>query len=220
MKSHIRFLLICLAITLLAATYTIWIFPSLPAKIPVHFNAAGVADRYDDKATGAWFMIWLMLGMGALFTILPAISPKSKSIESFRSSYDAIVFGLMGFFLLLQIAMLQSTTGKFSMSVGITVAVCALIAYLGNFMGKVTPNYFVGIRTPWTLESPAVWERTHRLGAKLMVGAALIGMIAALAGAPTMFIIPLVVIAVLIPVPYSYWIYREQNKATNENQSA
>ncbi|QYK53950.1 MAG: SdpI family protein [Fimbriimonadaceae bacterium] len=207
------FLLTCFAIVAATAIYTAMVYPKLPAEIPVHFNAAGVADRYEAKESGAWLMVWMMGGMTALFAILPHLSPKTKSIEAFRSTYDSIVYAVLAFMLLIQFAMLQAAKGQVNVSMYITVAVCGLFAFLGNLMGKVTPNYFVGIRTPWTLESPVVWERTHRLAAKLMTYSAIAGITLALIGASPIVVMAMVITAVLIPVPYSYWVYRDQSRA-------
>lgn len=204
------FILNCAAIIAATAIYTVMVFPALPAEIPVHFNAAGVADRYEAKESGAWLMIWVMCGLTALFAALPHLSPKTKSIEEFRPTYDSIVYAVLAFMLLIQFAMLNASKGQVNTSMYITIAVCGLFAFLGNLMGKVTPNYFVGIRTPWTLESPVVWERTHRLAAKLMTYTAFAGIGLTLVGTSPLVVMAIVITAVLIPVPYSYWIYREQ----------
>lgn len=209
MNRQLKFILICLSIIAVTAIYTGIVYSSLPAQIPVHFNIAGEADRYENKETGGFFVIWLMLGMTILFSVLPALSPKSKSIDSFRSTYELIIYGLLGFMAVMQVAMLNASSQQFNMSLWVTVAMCGLFAFLGNLMGKVTPNYYVGIRTPWTLESDTVWERTHRLAAKLMVFSSIGGIIAALLGAPMAVVICVVLLAILIPVPYSYWLYRE-----------
>lgn len=178
----------------------------------MHFNAAGQADRFESKQTGAWFMIYMMGGLALMFAALPIMSPKTKSIEQFRPTYDALTFGLMLFMGGMQsITLNASGTNKLSM-VPFGLLMCALFGFLGNLLGKVTPNYFVGIRTPWTLESPENWERTHRFAARICVGASILGALIILAGGSILVAISIVITAMLIPVAYSYWLYIQTNK--------
>ena len=213
MNSNLRLFIGCTVITAFAAAYTFVTFPHLPEQIPVHFNAAGVPDRYESKTTGAWLMIYVMAGMALMFTILPVLSPKTKSIEEFRKTYDSICYGTMLFMVGIHYLTL-SAAGKSQLSnLAFGLLMCGLFGFLGNMLGKVTPNYFVGIRTPWTLESPENWERTHRLAARLSVATAGIGAVLILLGVSPVLPILLCASSLIAPVGYSYWLYNQSNKS-------
>jgi uncharacterized membrane protein len=104
-----------------------------------------------------------------------------------------------------------SITGEGLPPAIVGIGLSALIGVMGNRMGKVRQNFFLGIRTPWTLVDPEVWVRTHRLAGKLMVGAALISLFLSLTGASMLIVLPLVLFSVLAPAAYSYLLYRKLN---------
>ncbi|MFM9873554.1 MAG: SdpI family protein [Fimbriimonadaceae bacterium] len=215
MNKNLRLFIGCLLLTGLAAAYTAKVFPQLPDQIPVHFNAAGTPDRYEAKGSGAWLMVYVMAGMSAMFAVLPFLSPKTKSIESFRKTYDILIAGIMLFMLGMHVVTLNaSSTGKLS-PLGFGLLMCALFGFLGNMLGKVTPNYYVGIRTPWTLESPENWERTHRFAARLSVGASILGAIIILIGGPLLIAMSIVVLSLIVPVGYSYLLYTQASKSSD-----
>ncbi len=215
MNPNLRNFIGCLIITGLAAAYTLKVFPTLPEQIPVHFNAAGVPDQYQAKGSGAWVMIYVMAGLGLLFSILPALSPKTKSIESFRKTYDILVYGIMFFMVGIHIITLGAAGNSQLSTVGFGLLMCIFFGFLGNLLGKVTPNYYVGIRTPWTLESPENWERTHRFAARLSVAASILGAAIIIAGGQFMVAIGIVVASLIFPVGYSYWLYTQSNRSEN-----
>lgn len=212
MKPSLRLLLICLAMAGATALYTASVYQRLPSQVPVHFNAQGLADRWQDKSSGAWYTVWIMLGMGALFVVLPSLSPKTKSIEPFRKTYDTIVIGLMAFMLGLQIITLGAAEKAQLSNVGFGLLMCALFGFLGNMLGRVTPNYYVGIRTPWTLESPTNWERTHRFAARAAVATAAAGALIVLAIGSVVLAISVAVAGLIAPVGYSYWLFVKDSK--------
>lgn len=216
MNQNLRLLIGCLILTGIAALYTLAVFPSLPDQIPVHFNAAGEPDRFDAKSTGAWLMIYVMAVMAVIFASLPFLSPKTKSIESFRKTYNWLVFGIMIFMLGIQIVTLNaSNSGKLS-PIGFGLLMCSFFGFLGNLLGKVTPNYYVGIRTPWTLESPENWERTHRFAARLSVGASIVAAMLILFGGSLILAMGIVISSLIVPGGYSYWLYTQSNGARNK----
>jgi len=193
---------------LATSVYTAVVLPSLPDHIPVHWGINGQPDRYDAKGPGAWSTVAIMAIMWVLFMVLPKISTKTKSISNFRDVWDLTVIYVLAFFMLLQPILLQGPPKGLDIVKVIMAAVCLLFTLIGNLLGKVTPNYFMGIRTPWTLESPEVWERTHRLAARLMVGAGVVGFVLSLAGAFWVGF-ALVMVASLAPVVYSYFLYKK-----------
>lgn len=215
MNPNLRLILITAGIAALAAAYTAAVFPSLPAQIPVHFDAAGRPDRYEAKETGAWLTLWVIIGMGVLFAILPAISPKSKPIDSFRRTYDIIAIGSLLFMAAIHVVVLNAAKGDALSPTVLGIIICMMLGFLGNFLGKVTPNYFVGIRTPWTLESPEVWERTHRFAATTSVIASVLGILIILATGNAAIGILGATSALMLSIPYSYFLYVKLKKAPN-----
>jgi immunity protein, SdpI family len=214
-----------LALVLVVAAFLISVlfYGRLPEKIPTHWNIHDEVDAYSSKAFGAFVMPAVMAGLFLLFLALPAISPRGFRFESFRSVWGILQSAVLGLLLLAHALVLFAALGKpVDVPRGIEAGVGLLIAVLGNFLGKVSRNFFVGIRTPWTLASEEVWLRTHRLGGKLFVLAGLAMFVLALAGAgPLATNVPLIA-AALVSVAASYFIYRrvEGFKEIPENNSA
>jgi uncharacterized membrane protein len=200
-----------LALILVVAAFLISavLYGRLPEKIPSHWNLRGEVDSYSAKPFGPFVMPAVMAGLFLLFLALPAISPRGFRFESFRAVWGILQSAILGFLFLIHALVLLSAMGKpVDMTRGIEAGVGLLIAVLGNFMGKVTRNFFVGIRTPWTLASEEVWLRTHRLGGKLFLAAGLAMFVLALAGASPIVTGVVLGAAALVSVAASYVIYR------------
>lgn len=196
----------------LALLYAAVLYPWLPAKIPCHWNIRGEVDGWIDKFWGVLMTPGTMLLMLAMMLGLPAISPRSFRIESFLGTWNYamfIIIGLMGYihFIMLQAALHpQIDMGRLLLG-----GMFLFFALIGNVLGKVRRNFWMGVRTPWTLASDSVWIATHRLAGRLMVGAGLLGMVLALLGVSPVFCFTLFLIAALYPALYSFILYRKQN---------
>ena len=130
-------------------------------------------------------------------------------MESFRAAYGVIILSLMAFLLLTTVAALFAARGAgLNLNLVIGIGLGLLFFVLGNYMGKVRKNFFVGIRTPWTLASDEVWYRTHRLGGWLFAAAGVITIVATLMGLPLLVMVASIALAGLVPVVYSFLIYR------------
>ena len=193
---------------LATAVYTALTLPKLPDQIPVHWGVNGQPDRYSDKGSGAWFMVGMMVVLWLVFLAIPYISTKTKSISNFRDVWDLTAIYVVAFMGMTQVITLMGPQKNFDVVRVMMAAMCLLFTLIGNLLGKTTPNYFMGIRTPWTLESPEVWERTHRLAARLMVGGGVVGFILSLAGAYWIGL-GLVLAGTIYPVFYSYFLYKK-----------
>lgn len=187
------------------------IWNQLPESVPMHWNIQGEIDRYGPKS-----QVWILpaITSGLIYLILlvvPAIDPKKKIAQMGRK-YDQLKFALVASMSALAcviIYMIQQ--GESAGTTPILVIVGLLIAVLGNYMKTVQPNYFIGIRTPWTLEHPEVWEKTHRLGGKIwFAGGILMIVLAFLTGSQWQLylILGLPIILAVIPLVYSYQEYR------------
>jgi uncharacterized membrane protein len=195
--------LVVLAFALVAAAYD-----RLPEYVPTHWNADGVVDRKMAKPWGPFVLPLTMAGVFALLLVLLHISPRNYEMEPFRRAYGMIQLGILGFAFAMNGLVLAAGLG-WAVPVNrlLPVGIGALLVIIGNFMGKVTTNFFVGIRTPWTLAEPEVWLRTHRFAGKVIVFGGLAIVVAGLLGAGLRFLIVGMLLTVLAPAIYSYLIY-------------
>ena len=152
----------------------------------------------------------IMLGMLGLFAVLPWLSPRQFEVESFRSTYLYIMVVIVAFMAYLHALMLWSAiSGQVTMQKTNLGVLCLLHVLLGNVMGKVKRNFYVGIRTPWTIADERVWNATHRLGAKTMFVGGLAGLILAFAGARFWVVMATLIASVLMPAIYSLVYYKQ-----------
>jgi uncharacterized membrane protein len=195
--------LVVLALALVAAVYD-----RLPEYVPTHWNAVGVVDRKMAKPWGPFVLPLTMAGVFALLLALPCISPRKYEMEPFRRAYGMIQLGILGFAFVMNVFVLLAGLG-WAVPVNrlLPVGIGALLVIVGNFMGKVTTNFFVGIRTPWTLAEPEVWLRTHRFAGKAIVFGGLAIAVAGLLGTSLHFVMLGVLLTALVPAIYSYLMY-------------
>jgi len=185
-------------------------YPHLPEVIPVHWDPRGHVNEWGPKWSLFLLGPGIMVFMVLLFAAIPWLSPKQFEVESFRATYLYIMIMIVSMMAYAQILIVLAALGvPFDMTRAVEGCVCLLIALLGNVMGKVRRNFFVGIRTPWTLTNERVWNATHRLGAKTLFAGGLAGLLAVILKAP--FWLPLAAIAIsaLIPVTYSLVFYKQ-----------
>jgi len=160
-------LLVILAVPLVAA---ILIYPSLPEQVPIHWNLQGEVDDFGSRAFGAFFLPLLNIAMYPLFVFIPRLDPKRANYLNFEGSYLAIRYVLHLFFVLMfGITMAAALGHPVDVGKWIAASVALLFAVMGGLMGRISHNYFVGFRFPWTLASEEVWIRTHRFGSRLTV---------------------------------------------------
>ena len=190
-----------------------WAYSSLPESIPAHWNIHGRVDGHGSRAT-VFFMPAVAFGMLLFFALLPALSPRQFEVDSFRSTYLYLMVVVTGLLVYLQGVILMATFReigggpRFDLGRALLFGLFVFFGLMGNVMGKVRKNFYIGIRVPWTLASDRVWNDTHRLAAWLMVAGAVVGLILVVVGAP--IIAPFVVLigSLLIPVVYSFFHYK------------
>lgn len=185
------------------------LYQNLPDPVPTHWSLSGRPDGFMPKPWGAFAMPLLMAGVYLVLLVLPKISPRGFQMDRFAETWATVRTLAMAFLFLIGLVALAAAAGvPLPMDRAMLVPVGLLLAVLGNFMGKFTRNFFIGIRTPWTLASEEVWLRTHRLGGKIFVVCGLAVAAAGLLGAPFAVAFGIVMLAALIPVVYSYLLYR------------
>jgi uncharacterized membrane protein len=191
-----------------AFAMTAMAYPSLPAVIPTHWNAAGVADGFMPKTVGAWLVPGVSAGTLALFLVLPLVSPRGFEMTGFSGAFAVMRRSVLVFLTFIHgVALLIGLGRDIDMTKAAWGGTGLLLAIIGNYFSKVRKNFFVGIRTPWTLANDEVWERTHRFGGRLWVPGGLLICLAGLAG-QSAWLLPALLVMALVPCVYSYLIYR------------
>lgn len=204
-----RSLIVSAVFVLTALGVAIWLWPRLPAQVPSHWDMAGKVDGYMPRFWAAALPALMVAGLALLTWLLPIISPNRFRIGPFANVYVGLMLVIQGFMLVTGIIMLLAGAG-FNVPVPMVamLSVGALLIVLGNYMGKLQRNFFVGIRTPWTIASEATWERTHRLAGPLFVVAGVVVLITAALGSTPWIGLVCIGVAALVPVVYSYLVYR------------
>jgi uncharacterized membrane protein len=192
-----------------------WLYPGLPDRIPTHWNIEGKVDGYGEKTWATFLLPAMMIGFLVLFAFLPALSPKHFEVDTFRSTYLYIMVLVSALFLYMHGVILLATwqevrQGPKFLDVGraLVGGMFLFFALLGNVMGKVRKNFYIGIRVPWTLASDRVWNDTHRLAARLMVAGGIVGFLLVVLGVPIAWWIGVLIATFLVPVVYSFVHYK------------
>ena len=145
-----------------------WFYARFPARVPTHWNAAGVADGFSGPAFAAFFFPAMIIALYLLLVFLPAADPQKKRYEEFSRPYQAIRFSIVAYMTMLYfVASLIGLGYGISIHKVMVLSIGLLFIVLGNFMPKFKKNWFVGIRTPWTLSNEDIWNKTHRVGGKM-----------------------------------------------------
>jgi immunity protein, SdpI family len=205
-----------IAVALVAGLVSAVLWTSLPPELTTHWSLRGNPDGSSSRAWAAVAGPALILGLTLLFQILPRIDPKRENYPKFQDVYWLLVNGFLLCLLVFHVALLASGAGA-PVSVRRITAGClaVLMLVLGNSLGRIRPNWFMGIRTPWTLASPDVWRRTHRVGAWLLVGAgAVTGAAALISGTNPLGIgLGAMIVAALVSVVLSliFWLQEQRS---------
>ena len=200
-KKEIPFIIIAL----LPFIYLAFIWNSLPEKVPMHWNGAGEIDRYGDKKE-LLSMIFMVVGISYfVFLIIPSIDPKQK-LQNMGNKLNNLRMILTLFMSALAIYILYNVQQKSSNPGFVFVIIGLLFAFLGNYFKTIKPNYFIGIRTPWTLENEEVWKKTHVLGGKLwFIGGFIMALTIFLPKEMQLYtFLGITAVITIIPVVYSY----------------
>jgi uncharacterized membrane protein len=200
-----------LSIAILPSIYLAYIWNKLPKKVPMHMQLNGEVDRWGNKSE-LLFMIFMLTGFTYLiFLFLPKIDPKQK-LQSMGKKFDSLRLLLTVFMSVLAIYILYSIQNQNTKPTLVFPLVGLLFAFLGNYMKTMKPNYFMGIRTPWTLENEEVWRKTHLLGGKLWFVGGLVMTLTFFLEPQLQFYTFMSIVAVIsiIPIVYSYLEFKKQ----------
>jgi uncharacterized membrane protein len=195
-----------------------WLYPGLPDRIPTHWNIRGEVDGYGGKWTLFLFPA-IMAGMLVLFYFLPALSPKHFEVDTFRPTYLYIMDIVLALFAYMQGVLLytvyKSVYEKTAVDLGsgFMAGLFLFFALMGNQLGKVRKNFYIGVRVPWTLASDRVWNDTHRLAAWVMVAAGVVGFVLTLLGVSLLVSFVLLIGSAFVPIIYSFVHYKALERA-------
>lgn len=185
-------------------------YPYLPSSVATHWNVHGQPNGFSPK----WVLILVGPGLMAatmlLMYFLPWLSPKNFEVDSFRSTYLQIMLMLVIMLAYFSVVVLWAGIGH-PLNVGRAIGggLCLIFAWLGNLMGKVRRNFYIGVRTPWTLANERVWNATHRVAAKTLVAGGLAGLALTAAGLDGRSVIAVLVAGAIIPIVYSLVFYKQ-----------
>lgn len=204
-----------IAIVLLPFIYLAYIWNQLPEKVPMHWNINGEIDRYGEKIELIIIPILLPLLIYIIFLVVPKIDPKNK-LNKMGNKLQSIKFLSTTFISILALFIIYTAKNEsFTNPNYIVLLIGILYIIFGNYFKTIKANYFIGIRTPWTLESETVWKKTHKFGGKLWFAGGIIIVITSLIlEKETNFTIFLIItgIITIIPIAYSYLIFKNERK--------
>lgn len=207
-----------IATALVAATFaaSIWVYPTLPETVPTHWNLHNQVDGYGSKSVPLFLLPFMAVGMLVLFRFLPALSPKPFALDTFRDTYVFLAATTIGLFAYVHGVILYATwsqvtgaAGGFNIGRALFAGMFPFLGLMGNVMGKVRRNFYVGIKAPWTLASDRVWNDTHRLAAWTMVVGSALGFLLVLSGLPLVFPVAVLLATFMVPLVYSFVHYKQ-----------
>ena len=208
MRKWIPLLIVAAAVIASAVVYS-----KLPERVPTHWGVSGQPDEWSDRVWGAWMIPLFLVGMWALTRVLPMIDPRGANYAKFGNAFEAIIASVMLFMLGLHIIMLRSALGyPVAMQRVMPIGVGVLLVVIGNLLPRARSNWFVGIRTPWTLSSDRVWERTHRFGGRVFVVAGILIVVSSLVWVEAAHIVLfcIVTVSAIAVLVYSYLDWRRE----------
>jgi uncharacterized membrane protein len=207
-----RFEMIVLALFLLSLLMAAYFYPALPDQVVTHWDMSGSPNGYMPRVWGAFLMPLVTAAIAIIFLAIPRIDPLKANIRKFMGQYERFVIVILLFMVAVQLhGLLWNTGTQISPNAAVPAGIGVLFYFVGDLCESSKRNWFIGIRTPWTMSSDRVWERTNRLGGKLYKACAAIALLGALF--PEMLIVAIVapVIAVsLFLIAYSYFEYGKE----------
>ena len=204
-----------IGIILLPFIYLAFLWNQLPKTIPVHWNINGEIDRYGNKTELLLIPILLPLLTYLIFLVIPKIDPKKK-LNKMGNKLQSLKFLMTTLMSILALFIIYSTKEQCLTNPNyVIIIIGVLYIILGNYFKTIKPNYFIGIKTPWTLESEYIWKETHRLGGILwLLGGFLVIVLSLILNQKLNNIFFLVITAIIsiVPIVYSYTLYKNQKK--------
>ena len=200
------------ALILTLFIFGVCVYPAMPERIASHWNTEGAVDGYMPRFWGTFFMPILALILGIVFFVIPRVDPKKENIEKFRVYFDEFILVLFLFFSYIYWLTIAWNFGcTFNLTLFIIPALSILFMLMGRLISHAEPNWTIGIRTPWTISSPSVWEKTHRVAGKFFVLSGVIALLGmAFPGIAFWFVIVPILLTAFGSAWYSYILFKKE----------
>jgi len=203
--------IVALLLVIVSLLISFYFAPKLPSSIPSHWNYRGEVDGYMAKSWGIFLIPAFLFILFLLFLILPKADPLKANVEKFRKYFDGFIIVLFLFFIAIHLQTILWVLGtKIPPNIIFPIGLGILFYYVGIMLNHSQRNWFIGIKTPWTLSSDEVWDKTHKLGAKLFKicgGVSIIGIF--FKDYAIIFVLVPVIIAAIYLTIYSYIEYKK-----------
>jgi len=206
--------LVIIVLILISFGLGAYFFPQMPDKMASHWNIKGEADGYMSKFWGLFLMPIISIGLLFLFILIPKIDPLKENIAKFRKYFDGFIVLIMVFLFYIYLLSIAWNLGKrFDMGQMMVPALGILFYYCGILIENAKRNWFIGIRTPWTLSNESVWDKTHKIGGRLFKIAGIIAFLGIFFPNYVLyFILVPVLLAAFYTITYSYFDYQKETK--------
>jgi len=207
--------IIPILLVLVYVVASFYFYANFPARVITHWGFDGEPNGWSSPVFAAFFFPALILGIYLMFLALPLLDPKKDRYAEFSGTYHLLkvifVLFFVGIYFLASLANLG-----YAIPIGTVVPflVGLLFIVIGNYMGKLKRNWYIGIKTPWTLSSDVVWNKSHRLGGKMFMLAGVLMMIDGFVARALQLplLIALISMVAIVPIVYSYIVYRKEKR--------
>jgi len=204
---------IALGIVLLSFITAVYFYPQMPDQMASHWNINGQVDGYMGKGFGVFFIPILSLAMFFLFVFLPKLDPMKQNYKAFINEYNALIALLIGFFYYIYLLTMGFNLGyEFDFTRFLSPAFGILFYFLGVVIQKAKQNWFVGIRTPWTLSSERVWEKTHKISGDLFKAAGIVALLGVVLPQMLLASVAVILASAIFGFVYSYIEFNKEKK--------
>lgn len=209
-----RFYFFIFLLILITFLISLFFYNEMPSSMATHWNEKGDVNGYSSKIFGLFFMPFMLLGLFVLFLLIPKIDPLKKNILEFKKYYDIFILLFIIFMVVIHLQIILWNLGfKLNPNFLIPISIGILFFYTGFILEKTKRNWFIGIRTPWTLSNDIVWNKTHKLGGALFKISGFFAFIGIFfKNLSYLFVIIPVAISSLIVTVYSYFEFRKLNR--------
>ena len=202
-------IILSVIIIILSTVFGALVYEKMPEQVASHWNEKGEVDDYMGKFWGVFLMPFVSIVLLIMFIVIPSLDPLKENVAEFRGIFNIFILFMLVFFAYIWALTIFWNLGfVFNMTVAILPAVGFLFIFIGYLLRNAKRNWFIGIRTPWTLSSDMVWDKTHQLGGKLFTASGALSILGIFFGDSAIwFTLVPVLGSTLYLLAYSYFLY-------------